>query len=190
MAICVNCHQHSRHDVEVMSALTKMRIKSKPLVSHFTAGEWRRRKGLFAWARVGQSVCLSVTLCVVILAKKWAYLYDWLGPTTCDSLSCFRTVFSRVSGIIFISLFSSLPSPFRTIESASGKSANSAEAHDFQRTFCGAQSQQYDHFNRHIPAFGIIRRDVGWNISRFASQRCGNKIQCSLSWADDIRPSR
>jgi len=37
MAICVNCRQHSRHDVEVMSALTKMRIKSKPLVSHFTA---------------------------------------------------------------------------------------------------------------------------------------------------------
>ena len=39
MAICVNCRQHSRHDVEVMSALTKMRIKSKPLVSHFTTGK-------------------------------------------------------------------------------------------------------------------------------------------------------
>ena len=35
MAVCLNCDQHTSQDVEVMSALCKMRLKSKHILNHY-----------------------------------------------------------------------------------------------------------------------------------------------------------
>ncbi|KAK2190119.1 hypothetical protein NP493_86g01019 [Ridgeia piscesae] len=35
MAVCMNCDQHSQQDVEVMSQISKIRLKPKPLINHY-----------------------------------------------------------------------------------------------------------------------------------------------------------
>ncbi|XP_014664125.1 PREDICTED: integrator complex subunit 1-like [Priapulus caudatus] len=35
MAVCVNCGQHSQQDVELISSLIKIRLKTKPLINHY-----------------------------------------------------------------------------------------------------------------------------------------------------------
>lgn len=35
MAVCLNCDQNSQQDMDVMSQLSKIRLKTKPLVNHY-----------------------------------------------------------------------------------------------------------------------------------------------------------
>ena len=35
MSLCVNCNTHSHEDVEVISNLVRIRIKTKPTINHF-----------------------------------------------------------------------------------------------------------------------------------------------------------
>ena len=35
MGVCLNCDQHSPLDIEVLSLLSKVRLKTKPLVNHY-----------------------------------------------------------------------------------------------------------------------------------------------------------
>lgn len=35
MSVCLNCNQHNQQDVEVISHLIKIRLKTKPLINHY-----------------------------------------------------------------------------------------------------------------------------------------------------------
>lgn len=35
MSVCMNCDQHTQQDVEVISLVSKLRLKTKPLVTHY-----------------------------------------------------------------------------------------------------------------------------------------------------------
>lgn len=37
LAVCLNCSQHNQHDVEIISLLIKIRLKTKPVINHFFA---------------------------------------------------------------------------------------------------------------------------------------------------------
>ena len=35
MSVCMNCSQHDSNDVDVISVLIKIRMKTKPLINHY-----------------------------------------------------------------------------------------------------------------------------------------------------------
>ncbi|XP_023242494.1 integrator complex subunit 1-like [Centruroides sculpturatus] len=37
LAVCLNCSQHNQHDVDIISLLIKIRLKTKPVINHFFA---------------------------------------------------------------------------------------------------------------------------------------------------------
>ena len=97
MSICMNCGDKDGGDLEVMTSLIKMRMKTKPLINHYLA--------CIRWDKCSNQLCVYATssnyLCLMFsdwplfhIIHNWYKMYSvvysarWIP--TCETITCFK----------------------------------------------------------------------------------------------------